>query len=167
MKFIYIVLIIVAIAAVWGYMQGLVKQLGSVAGIVGAAVACRLFGPAAARLFAGSGEPGGFYTVLAYVAVGAAAFFLVWLLARMLRGVIHGARLGVVDRACGAVYKAFLWLIITSLVYNLYLTVYPEKVPSGSDQQWEQRVADFAPCVLTSETAQQLFHTVKSSISDN
>ncbi len=168
MKFIYIVLIIVAIAAVWGYMQGLVKQIGSVAGVIGAAVACRLFGAAVAQAFAGdsSEAPSGFYVVLAYLAVAAGAFFLVWLLGRMLRGVIHGAHLGIIDRVAGAVYKAFLWLLVTSLVYNLYLCVYPEEMPQGSSKQWEQRLSDFAPCVLTSETAQQLFHTVKSTITE-
>lgn len=166
MNFLLVVLIILAIAAIWGYMQGLVRQIGSVAGIIGAALACRLFGPAAARLIAGDEAPGGFQTVLAYLAVGAAAFLVVWLLARMLRGVIHGIHLGLIDRLGGAIYKAFLWLVVTSLVYNLYLCVYPDENPHGTDQRWEQTLADFAPRVLSSETAQQLFHTVKSSVTD-
>ncbi len=169
MTFLYIVLIIVAAAAVWGWMQGLVNQIGSFAGLLVAIVICRVFGPKVADFACADIAPGSdstFITILAYIALGIVTYLAVWTLVRMLRRMIHGLKLGIIDRFGGALYKALLWAIVISLTYNLYICVAPAHAPGGSSSEdvWKQRVLEFAPAVFGSDSAQDIFDTVNRSV---
>jgi len=169
MTFLYIVLIIVAAAAVWGWMQGLVHQIGSFAGLLVAIVVCRVFGPKAAAFACADIAPGSdstFISILAYIALGIVTYLAVWMLVRMLRRMIHGLRLGIVDKFGGALYKAVLWSIVISLIYNLYICVAPARAPESSSTEdvWKQRILEFAPAVFGSDSAQDIFDTVRQSV---
>lgn len=171
MMLLYIILIIIAAAAIWGYIQGFVQQIGSVAGIIVAIIVCRVFGSEAAAFTCSDLAPGSdatFVTILTYIALGLVAYLGTWLLARMLRGLIRGLHLGIIDKIAGAVYKVLLWLIVVSLVYNLYLCVVPGNAPasSSSEDVWKQRVLKFAPEIFGSQSARDILDTMSHTISD-
>lgn len=170
MTFIYIVLIIVAAAAVWGYIQGFVHQIGSVAGLLGAVVVCRVFGARVAGYACSDIAPGSdatFITILSYLALAIVTYLAVWTIARMLRGLIHGLHLGIIDKLAGAIYKAALWLIVMSLLFNLYVCISPTHTPQPDTKGnvWSIRLLKFAPAVFGSDTAQELLGTVQNSLS--
>lgn len=170
MIFLYIILAILAAAAVWGYMQGLIHQIGSVAGLFVAIVVCRIFGDEAAEWSCSDIAPGSdttFITILTYIALGLAAYLGTWLVARMLRGLIHhGLKAGIIDKLAGAAYKVLLWGIMVSLLYNLYICVVPKSAPQSDSEEdvWKQRVLEFAPAIFGSESAQAIFDEVQTTL---
>lgn len=143
-----ILIIIVAVAgAVVGFARGIIAQVGQIVAIIGSIVLCRLFGGTVASIF---GSPDDFGNVIiAYAIVFVAGYLLIWLVARMLRGVIHTARLGIADSLAGAVFKTVQWLLIVSLAMNLYAAVGGDKeITDAPGKPWRSAVADFAPSVL-------------------
>lgn len=145
------------IAIVWGAWVGLIRQLGSIAGIVLGILACRLFGDDAARWLASMAESGSsrtLLTVLAYIVVFLLAYFSAWAVARLVRAAAKKMQLGVLDRLCGAVFKLFLFIFCLSLALNLWAAIAPDLSPGG---RWAHRVEKVAPRILGSETARSLF----------
>lgn len=115
-----------------GWRKGIVLQLGSLAGIVAGAVACRVGGDWLTALLMSSNPevvtPGEhyFYTVLARVILFIAGYLLIKVIARFLRGVTHALHIGVLDRLAGAIFSLFAWMMVLSLVINFWLVVKPQ-----------------------------------------
>lgn len=169
--FFYIVLVIIAAAAIWGFVQGFIHQVGSVAGLLAAVIVCRVFGTRVAEFACADIAPGSdatFITILAFLALGLVTYLCVWLLARMAKGLVRGLRLGILDKIAGAVYKAFLWMIVVSLIYNVYVCVAPQSAPQDSnpDDVWKMRVLRFSPSVFGSESARKVIEQVQSAITE-
>ena len=61
--------------------------------------------------------------VLGYGALFLAVWFGVWAIARMLRKATHAMFLGPVDGVAGALFLAAKWMIVVSLVLNLWKLV--------------------------------------------
>lgn len=169
MIFLYIVLIIVVAAGIWGWMQGLVHQIGSFVGLLVAIVVCRVFGPKVAAYACADIAPGSdstFITILAYIALGIVTYLAVWVVVRMLRSMIHGLHLGIIDKIGGSLYKMLLWMVVISLIYNLYICVAPTHAPRSNTTEdvWKQRILEFAPTIFGSDSAQDLFDTVHHTV---
>lgn len=150
-------IIFAAIAIVWGAIVGLIRQLGSIAGIVLGILACRLFGQDAAYWLASMAESGSsraLLTVLAYVVVFLVAYLCAWAVARLVKVAAKKMQLGVLDRLCGAVFKLFLFMFCLSLAMNLWAAIAPDLSPTG---KWAHRVEKVAPRILGSVTAKSLF----------
>lgn len=167
-----VIVIILLAAAVWGFMQGFVKQAGSAIGLFLAVVVCRLFGPALASYACSDVAPDSditFITILSYLALGLLTYLGVWVVMRMARGIIHGVHLGIIDKIGGAIYKVLLWMIVISLVYNLYVCVAPQNAPSkyNSGDVWKIRVLHFAPSVFGSDSARKVIEEVQSTLDIN
>ena len=109
-----------------GFRRGIVKELGSLCGIVLAMLACRVFGEQATAVAASvmDVEEGSAFSLYAASLVGRGALFLiVWLgvfvVARMLRAAIHAVSLGILDRMLGALFCCVKWNLVLSLMLNL------------------------------------------------
>jgi len=144
-----LILVVAGVAAAMGFARGIISQIGQIAGVIGGIIAARLFGEPLAAFFAGSEPPSAIDSVAGYVVVFLAAYFIVWLVARMLRGTVRVVHLGIIDRLAGAVFKAALWLLMLSMVLNFYIIV------SGDDDSfhapespWRGAVVKFAPATL-------------------
>ncbi|MCM1336064.1 MAG: CvpA family protein [Candidatus Amulumruptor caecigallinarius] len=108
MNFLDIVIIIMLLGGlVVGFRKGLVASLGALLAVALACVACHLLG-------SGRGVP-------ANILIFVVAYVTVLLLSRMLRTVIHAVALGFVDRAAGALFVAFEYMLGLSLLLNLFL----------------------------------------------
>lgn len=163
-----IIFIIIFIAAiVYGYKRGFFAQMGAVGGILLAIIACRLFAPWVSSKIAPSGaDANEFYvsSILANVLV----FIVIYLIARVIfsffKGVTHALKLGIIDRLAGVVFAIFEWFFIASLALNIWQIFEPGADISRHSKLDHGRVLaavrDFAPTVLGSDTARDIFNAI-------
>ncbi len=122
------VVAVAAVGAVLGFRRGLIAQAGQIIALVGGIMACRLFGPEAVALLSGEIPTPVADTAIAYALLFIAAYFLILIVARLIRGLAGAVHLGVLDRLAGAVFKACVWLLILSVLLNVWAALVP-----GSD----------------------------------
>lgn len=150
MEAIDIILLVVAlVAVVTGAMRGFLCQAGTIVGLVVGVLACRLFGDAATRLLVGSGsEHETLLRAAAYTGVFIVSFIGVSLVARLLDSAFSAVCMGWVNRLAGAVFRLALWMVLASLVLNLWLLVSPESASTFEARPWREAVVDLAPRLL-------------------
>lgn len=157
---IIIILIIITLVAslIVGFRRGIVREVGSLCGIVLALLACRMFGDAATDVAATvmnvSEENSAFSHYAAAVVGHGTLFLLVWLgvyiVARLLRSAIHAVKLGILDRMIGALFCCVKWNLVLSLLLNLAHIVSPASdiwAPAGGKAVIDSWLA-FAPWVF-------------------
>lgn len=161
-----IITIVVLGAAFLGYRKGLVMQLASLGAVVAAIIGCRLWGAELANLFAGP-QPaeeatmqgtavalGRHYlaTVLGRAVLFSAIFIGVRVVARFCRSVTRAMHIGFLDRAGGALFCAFEWLLGLSLVFNLWLVLRPgasiHSLSTMFNGHAGEAIVELAPTVL-------------------
>lgn len=144
-------LIVAALAGIAGFRKGIIRQMGSLVGIVVAILVCRLFGPAVCKAVVGEGSAHpGLYTVLSYTLLFVLGFVGVRLVAHLLHLVVKAMCLGAVDRIAGAVFCIAEWMLVLSIALNIYFAAVPgdyEAVCPAS-KPWRGAVAKFAPAVV-------------------
>lgn len=145
-----ILLAIVVIAAVTGAMRGIVSQIGAIAALLAAILVCRFFGGTIADAVVCHGsEHETLWRVLCYALVFVATYFGVWLLARLFGAAVSAMHLRPFDRIAGALFRIAEWLIITSIVLNVYLAVCPSD-RSGfctPSKPWRSAIVKIAPAL--------------------
>lgn len=149
---------------IYGLARGVIVQLGSVGGILGGIVLCRLFGTALTNLFVGSeSTPNEVYVagVFANVILFLAGYLSIRVVAHLVKSVASKLRLTPIDRVCGAAFSLFEWFFLFSLLLNVWQAVDKKSDVTGGSKLFEGRTAaaviDFAPMVVGSETAQSLW----------
>lgn len=121
--------------AAYGAWRGCIRQLGSVAAFLFGFLGARVFAPTVASALQ-------LPQFLCYVVVFALVFMLVIMLARVLHLTVKMLLMGPVDRLLGALIGAAKWLLLTSLLINLFLMCVPESTAfSASFPQWVMRFA--------------------------
>lgn len=130
-----IIVIIFAGAVVLGYRKGVIRQAGSLCGVVGGILACRSLGDKATALATEwlGADVAGNSSADIYVAsvVGNVALFLlvwfgIWVFSLILRKAVHTLFLGPVDGIAGSAFMAFKWFLVMSLLLNLYKIGWPD-----------------------------------------
>lgn len=156
MTLIDIIIIVLAIAGAYiGWRKGLTGQLGSLAGVLLAIILCRWFARDLANAFARPGdtpETVMLHTVLAYAVIAVAAYVGVRLAAGLIRKVMDALHLSVINRAAGAVFGLFEWLLGLSLMLNLWLAFFPETELRSKNTVVTDTVLVMGPAVLGSDT---------------
>lgn len=145
-----ILLAIVVIAAVTGAMRGIVAQIGAIAALLAAILVCRFFGGTVADALVSHGsEHEATLRVLCYALVFVATYFGVWLLARLFGAAVSAMHLRPFDRIAGALFRIAEWLIITSIVLNVYLAICPSDRAAFSNpaKPWRTTVVKIAPAL--------------------
>lgn len=158
MVFTVILAILLAAAAVVGWHKGAIKQIGSIAAVVGALIVCRSFGHLVVPLVAGwlgvdeagqSAWSDYSATTLAYAALFMVSWLIVWLLTRMLHEAINLVHLGIINRIGGAAFLVAKWALVASVILNLLRVVQPDAALFSASQGWQAwllgMVIDFAP----------------------
>ena len=126
-----IILIVFAGSVLIGFRSGLLKQVGSLGGLVAGIVLCRLGSAWLSAVIAGheaNGDPSApTYTdiVLAHLILFIAGFCCVKTVAHFCRQLTHALSLGIVDRLGGVVFCLFEWMLVLSLILNLWRIVKP------------------------------------------
>lgn len=144
----YILAAIAVIAIVTGAMRGLVRQVGSIAGLVGGVIVCRLFGTDIANFLARDGSD--LVKALIYVLVFLLVYTGFCLIAHLVGSVLSAIKLRAFDRIGGAVFRCLLWMFFVSLAINLYIRIIPDDraLFNSGKQPWRSAVVSLAPEVL-------------------
>lgn len=136
-------LVVFAASALIGYIKGAVRQIGSIAGVVigfiaaralGTKVGMALFMRNAVDAVTASSMSEPMARILGSVLVFLAAFVAVFVIARLLKGMISLVGLGFLDRLAGAVVSVVKWFLVVSMALNILLFCYPSMLlsPDGS-----------------------------------
>ncbi|MGM9859169.1 MAG: CvpA family protein [Muribaculaceae bacterium] len=139
------IFVLIAVAAVVGFVRGIVSQVGSIAAIIVGILAARIIGGA---VVSGSSEPVTAFAI--YGIIFLVAYLVTWLLARMIRSAVKALHLGIIDRLTGAVFSVFKWTFILSIVLNIYMFIGGESARSMRDSDHTMRcmVIDLSPTFL-------------------
>lgn len=152
-----IFLILLAIVAgALGFRSGIIKQIGSLVGIVAGIIGCRIYGEAVAQwgISISSEETSPvLVTILAYVAVFILAYLALTLAASLLRNIVKAIHISFIDRIAGSAFRIVLWFFVLSIALNVWVAFLPEQAPQGI---WAQRVEKIAPIVMGTEPVSAL-----------
>lgn len=113
------------IAAALGFYRGLLAQVGQILGLVGAVMACRILGPVVASWLNGAEPDTAADIAIGYAITFIVVYFAIVIIFRLVRGVVHGVHLGCLDRVAGAVFKAGVWMLILSVLLNVWAVLAP------------------------------------------
>ena len=112
---------LLAYGLVHGYYKGIVQQLGALGGLIVAILFANLFAPLFENLLNRFDIAGPRIThQLAYLISFLVLLFGCNFLARLLKKTLHILHLGWFDRIAGSRYCCFKYLLITSVLLNLY-----------------------------------------------
>lgn len=155
-----IILLLIFIVSAWlGFRKGIITQLGSVAAIVIAIIACRMFGGTVGELLFGS-HPEWENSSLSRYGVSIVAncliyvvvYYAVIIVAKLLRTVSHAILLGPVDRIAGAAFSIAKYGLLVSLLLNLYVVLFPNTTLLSRSRLGEGKAVElvigFAPWLL-------------------
>lgn len=143
-----ILLAIVIIAAVTGAMKGLVLQIGTIAALLAAILVCRFFGgQVVTAVVSPHSEHAMLMTVMVYVLLFLTVYIGVFLLAKLLGATLSAVHLRPFDRVAGALLRIATWLILTSIVLNVYFAVCPSDQSRflSPSKPWRAWVVNIAP----------------------
>ncbi len=153
-----VILAVFAVAVIAGFRKGFIVQIGSLAAIIVAIIACRVFGQQVAELILArcDGDPSVWQrysaSALGYCGVYIIAYYAVVLVARFCRKAVSVLMLGPLDSIGGALVSVFKWFMTLSVAANLYLALFPSGSCLSSSRLCGGKVAgtivDLAPAVL-------------------
>ena len=158
-------ILIMAAAVVLGGRRGFMAQTGAFIGIIAGIIVCRVFGDDLAGTFTSPADTAGtrmLHTVLAYVVLFGVCYLGGRLIGSALRGTIKVLHLGWVDRIAGAVLKLCEYLLIFSILLNLWMALFPDTQLNSRREGLTDFVVEFAPVVLDSEFAEEIVSGTES-----
>lgn len=138
-----LVLAVIVFGAVYGYVRGIVKQMGSVVAVILAVLACRAFGDTVSGWIQRGLDLGPVTAQgLGYAVVFLAVWFGIWLLARTLHAVVETVKLGWLNSGLGAIFMTFKFMMVLSLLMNLWSALLGnEWLQGGALVDWAMRFA--------------------------
>lgn len=147
----FIILGVFILAAIVGWTKGLIGQAGTIAGIILAVVVCRFFGGTVADMIVSPGsEHAELYRVLVYALTFAVTYLVVKLVASLCTKALNAIHLSIINRVGGVLFSVGAWLLILSIVLNVYLAVAPADIDKFNDpaKPWRTAVARCAPALM-------------------
>lgn len=121
-----LILVVFLASVIYGFSKGVIVQVGAVAAILFAVVVCRLGGAWLAGVIAGGDAVSLTDLVIAKVILFIIGYLSVRIVAGLLKKATHALQLGVLDRIGGALFSLFQWMLVLSLLLNLWLVIKPE-----------------------------------------
>ena len=146
-----IILGVGVLAAVYGAVRGFVHQAGTIAAVVCAILVCRFFGSRVADVAVTAGaQYEGVWRMLVYILLFVVVYAGVRLVASFFTAALQKLHVRVLDRIAGAVFSLGVWMLVLSLLLNVYLAVAPADRAKFSvgDKPWRGATVQLAPKVL-------------------
>lgn len=109
-----------------GFYRGVIVQVGAVAAILFAVVLTRLGGYPLAEFIAGNEAPSSLDVVVAKVITFVVGYLAVRTVASLFKRATHALSLGGLDRLAGVVFSLFQWMLVLSLLLNLWFVIKPD-----------------------------------------
>jgi uncharacterized membrane protein required for colicin V production len=129
-----IIIIIVFIASVArGFYKGIIMQAGGLGGLIVGIALCRVGATWVAWKIAGMHDsapdapmgPSACDVALANVLTFVVGYLAVKIVAHFAKTITHALCLGTIDRSAGALYSLLEWMLVLSLLINLWLGLRP------------------------------------------
>ncbi len=158
-----IIVLVVAIGAIWGAFKGLIRQLGSLVGFVLGIILSRVFGEElSVSLCSMCDMPATVGSIVAHILIFVVVYIVCVLVFKLIRSLAHKVAMGWIDRLGGLLFGALKWFFAISLLLNLLLTIDPSgkimgNVPSSS--RGYEYALKFAPLVFSVAQEQLLDET--------
>lgn len=119
-----IILVIFIGTVIYGYRQGVVRQIGAVGGFVVGLLACRLFGAPVTEWLMQHGpervNSAYFWGIVSAVVLFIAGYAAARIVASFVKTVVHTVALGFFDRVLGSIFSVFAGLFIFSILLNIF-----------------------------------------------
>ncbi len=150
-----------------GWRRRFTGQLGSIAGVVLGMALCRVVAPGLADHFSQPDDTVQtrlLHTVLIYLLIGTISYVGVRMVVHVTRTVLHAMHLCILDRAAGALFSVFQWLLGLSVVLNVWLAIFPDGELRTSNRDVVDGVLTIAPLVFGTETAKAVLDGEHSSM---
>ncbi len=149
-----IIILAVAIGALYGIIKGVICQLGSLCGFILGIVLSRLFGEEFSAILQNSFDmPTAVSDVVAHILLFVAGYVACVLVVKLIRRFVHWVTMGWIDRLAGMLFGAVKWLFVLSLVFNLIHLVDPEGklIPKEAltSSNYYEFTLRFAPAVFS------------------
>ena len=163
----FILLVIVAVLAIYGYYKGVVSQIGSLVGIIIGIILCRVFAEDLTQFMNGvfldstsTKESSMFLnSVIAQVVLFMLGFFGALFISKLLSLTLDTIKLGKVNNILGSIFGVVQGVIILSLALNLWVAVFPNsEIVTDSSNFVDEALINLAPDVLGSDTAQEFYN---------
>lgn len=124
-----IILIVFVASVVYGFYKGIIVQAGALGGVLLGVILCRLASPWLAAEIAGwhdgGNAPSYVDSVLANIILFIAGYLGVKAVAGFFKNITHALCLGGLDRVAGAIFCMLQWMLVVSLLLNLWLIIKP------------------------------------------
>ncbi|MFI3239271.1 MAG: CvpA family protein [Bacteroidales bacterium] len=127
-----IILVIIGIGLVRGGIMGLIKQLGSLVGIILGVIGCNIYGGQMTSLMSGwfpslleMNYGSTIVSMLSHTLLFVIIYWALTLIALLLRSVTNALALGLFDKILGAVLCAFKYLLALSIILNIWMMLFP------------------------------------------
>lgn len=156
MIFDIIIILAAVVALILGFRKGIISQLCSLIAIVMGVLACQAFGDDATRLVAActgtdiSAHGQSYYAcaVVGHVGLFIIVWLGVWLVSRLTSATVRVAHLSQIDSWLGAPFMCFKWVLIISILLNVWKAIVPSSTLMEQAGPVTERVAAFAPWLL-------------------
>lgn len=148
-----IVIVLVAIMTIWGFMRGIVRQIGDLAALIIGVVGANILGASVTQWIQTNTD----WALLACQLVAYISVFLViYLTIRIVAGFIKSLTqlvcLGWVDSLAGGAFGAFKTILLLSIVVNVLLMIFRDADVWNSQALTQslsfETLKDFAPHIL-------------------
>ena len=171
-----VMIVVIVVSAAYGYYKGILSQMGALAGVLVGIICCRLFAEELTSFMnttfldpATSKASSRFMnSVIAQVVLFLAGYFGARWVASLIATVLKTIKLGAVNRFAGAVFAVVQWLVVLSLMLNVWIAIFPEtELLKSSSGIADERLINLAPDIFGSETAQEMFESATELINND
>ncbi len=127
-----VLLIVFVVSVAYGFKKGIIVQAGSLGGIIFGVLLCRLAGPWLTGVIAGGGagweaaQPTYVDSILAKIILFIAGYLSVKAVAHFCKQLSHAMALGALDRLGGALFSLFQWMLVLSILLNMWIVIKPQ-----------------------------------------
>lgn len=122
----YIVLVLMIVMVIWGFVRGIVCQIGDLAALVLGIICSHVWGgTCAAWLQAHTSWEAVACSVIAYIGLFLLIYLTIRIMASFIKSLTKLVRLGWMDSVCGAFFGAFKLLLFASMIVNALLWIAP------------------------------------------
>lgn len=148
-----VILIALGVGLYVGYQRGIIRQVGSLTGMLIALLACQVLGDAATSVVASIIDPANITEQFAAAIIGNVCLFLiVWwgisIFGHVIHNVVKAIHLGPVNGFAGALFTGFEVLVVASILINLWLLKDPASTIVTDGGPIARFVAGLAPALL-------------------
>ena len=168
-----VILLVIAAGIIAGFLAGFAKQISSVAAIFIGVIVTRAFGTeftgivTAAVPELGSGD-GVAASIIAHIVLFCFVYLSVRLLGYLLKSILSTLSLGIFDKIGGMIFCPFKYLLVLSIVLNIWLIISPGSPLVTSSKLMDGKVCEFTvdllPKLLDSDLIPNAARAVESML---